>query len=109
MIFPSHVLHTFQIFSKALSLSLLDRSNLSPFCRFLPQIFKGFLSSSLSKSLLTLSLHSFSHFSCIYMHFSLKISNMGFLGFVIFGLFLIIFDQWIFVLRFCKQVSHDLI
>ena len=44
-----------------------DQSNLSLFCRFLPQISQGFLSSSLSKSLLSFFFSLKSHFSCIFI------------------------------------------
>ena len=72
-IFLSRVLHTFQIFSKAFSLSLLDQSNLSFFffCCFLPKSFKRFLSSSLSKSLLPffifIQIIIFMHCSCFFV------------------------------------------
>ena len=57
----SRVLHTFHTFSNTPLSIFLDWSNLKQFFffffHFLPQIFQGFLSSSLSKSLLPFLFH----------------------------------------------------
>ena len=101
-IFLSRFLHTFQIFSKAFSLSLLDRSNLSFFFffgRFLPKIFKRFLSSSLSKSLLPFFFHSNHLFHVVFLFFCWDFRTEYVLGFLIFGLFSFTFDSWVFVSR----------
>ena len=94
-IFLSHFLHTFQIFSKAFSLSLLNRSNLSFFFffgRFLPKIFKRFLSSSLSKSLLPFFFSFKSSFSCSVVVFLLRFSNW--ICFRVFNFWVVFFHIW---------------
>ena len=56
--------------SLSLSLSLFDRSNLSDFCRFLPQISLGFLSSSIGKTFIPFLFQfncMFHAFSCIFL------------------------------------------
>ena len=76
-VFLSRVLHTFQTFSKALSLFLLDRSNLSLFCLFLPNFSQVSLSSSVGKTFLPLLFQFIHNFHA----FLLKFSNLRFLGF----------------------------
>ena len=61
-VFLSRVLHTFQIFSKALSLFYVDRSNLSLFCRFLPKFSQVFLSLSAGKTFFSIKITFFMHF-----------------------------------------------
>ena len=102
-VFLSRVHHIVHTFLKAFWLLFLNQSNLSKVCHFLPKFFWRFCRLVLVSQIIP---PFFKHFSCIYTHFSLKILNMGFL---ILGLFLIIFDQWVFVHRCCKHVSHALI
>ena len=61
-VFLSRVLHTFQIFSKALSLFYVNRSNLSLFCRFLPKFSQVFLSLSAGKTFFSIKITFFMHF-----------------------------------------------
>ena len=61
-VFLSRVLHTFQIFSKALSLFYVNRSNLSLFCRFLPKFSQVFLSLNAGKTFFSIKITFFMHF-----------------------------------------------
>ena len=94
-VFLSCVLRTFQIFSKALSLFLLDWSNLSLFCHFLPNFSQVSLSSSVGKTFLPFLFQFIHNFHA----FLLKFLNLRLLGFLIFRLFSFTFDHWVFVSR----------
>ena len=80
------------IFSKTFSylfLPFLNRSTQSNFCHFPGQNLQGFS-------------------SCIFMDFFLNILNKEKLGVLLFLLFLIKFDQGVFVPRCCYHDSHAL-
>ena len=98
----SCVLHYFKTFQKAFWFSLFDRSNSSKFFSFSLNFFLGFLSSSTSKTFLSfpfqfnLILHAFFH------AFKEKFRTYRNLEFLIFEMFFVQIDQWVFVLRWYK-------
>ena len=81
---PSHVLQFFfKTFLSPFVFLCLDQSKTQAFWLFLPPIFKGFCPQALVRPLYP----SFFNLITCFMHFSLKILNIGNLGFTILGCF----------------------
>ena len=98
----SHCSHFFKKLSLFSSLTNPLQVN---FCCFLPKFSQGFC--------LQVPVRHFYPFFFIlftfFMHFRWNFGTYRFLGFLIFELVSFKFDQWLFVLRCCKHVSHALI
>ena len=102
----SHAHHTVHTFSKAFSLSFLDRSTSN-------QFFVVFFLIFLQGFCLQVSVRPYYPFFFIlftfFIHIRCNFWTYRFLGFFIFVLVSFQIDHWVFVLRCYKHVSHALI